>query len=75
MSTVTFNGSQVGSSTNTTNLASYPGPEIGLRATNRALTSDLAYDGSISEIIIFDREVSPDELQLIESYLIKKWSL
>ena len=46
-----------------------------LRIGNRDVSSDAAFDGDISEIIVYNRQLNPTELQQVNSYLALKYGI
>ena len=58
-----------GSAASTTVLTSYAGAQIGRRLTTQY------YNGSIGEIIIFNKYLNNDERVDVEKYLSKKWKI
>jgi hypothetical protein len=67
------NGVQVGSNTTfPTNTAS-TGFVLGSRWTGGNADTSNGFNGSINEVIIFNRAISIDERIQVENYLMKKW--
>lgn len=46
-----------------------------LRIGNRAASADLAFDGSINEVIVYNRQLTATELSQVQSYLAFKYGI
>jgi len=63
------NGVAIGSNTNNAQLINNNNSSIG------KILNLTSYDGSIGEIIIYNKSLSIDEVNLVEQYLAEKWSI
>jgi prepilin-type N-terminal cleavage/methylation domain-containing protein len=75
---IIFNGltqTLTGNITATNNLATRASNVIGSGGNSIPSSSDEDLDGSIGEIIIFNRALMEEEIDSIESYLSKKWGI